>query len=817
MNIDSNSNTALALKVRAMMDKTNSDIKSTRSDTENTGRKASEDIRQKKVNQTLIQTKAVLNKILDDNTLFSYPIPESKTKSESFSSADLGALASKFQGQGAHLQGESISSLSNAFVAALLEIIDNMLNSAANVITLQQKSFAQTSSALTAAGAMAGTSMEMADSTLAQANSAARTQFMSSVVGLASSVFGLASLAKQSMTPKGTSDQLGQFANRAQSHELDELTKGFKNKTTFEKVGQNLDDPTLVVSAKKDLAMAEAQGTQHQEIMNKTIAEYRSKIEKAPIAETPKLVAELEAKLESLNIAKHPELDSLIRAKLSQDIKVKIPPGLNETDLIHAGIIRKDAKTGDCFLENTFGKVTDEDTVKHMSVSYSPAGPNRTEKLEVRIFEQKIDTKKDEQGKVTTEILAQKYNSYDLSSLEVIGKPGKNVGDLKTSFEQLDKISGHEKLENLTELNDVLQKWDINKTVISQRADIAQTKFDKVNAESKLKTHEAEMQIEHLSDPEWAPTDDRPTLKKNHDLYEIKQKQKEAATEIEIAKLKHDAVTERLKEAKAAREALTAQSTSPDTQGKIAVWDAKIESLKNEKKALKTSLDKAEQEFKDLDAQYRTKYSSTPEEMRFVPTSTLKSVDEAKAAKTEVVKTSKTALDSAVTEARQASKFKADSENNSLENVRAGQKEIQERLQTAHNNETAARVEYSRRQPAIDALHGPEFQKLQQWLAAHEKQAESSLQFVTTMTQFTAPGLITFGSGMMTQQAQMNEALSRNTATQAQAIQGQNDAAVKLLQQTASDLLNSSTTCLEKLLEAILSAFSAAQKALESR
>lgn len=924
MNIDPNSNTALASKVRAMMDKTNSDIQSTRSDTENTGRKASEDIRQKKVNQALMQTKDVL-KILDNSTLFSYPIPESKTKGESFSNADLGALANKFQGEGA-------ASLTNAFVAALLEIIENMLNSATNVIDLQQKSFAQTSSALIAAGSMAETSMNMANSTLIQANSAARTQFLSSVVGLASSAFGLASLAKQSVTPKAMTENLQQFKSKfgmdkATDAEFAEFAKNMKTADredlikSLHSVDPDLADRLQQHEVKRGQEYAHEKEVLSQEV--KGTLDFVTEHQKNPSAVSKKLdefqtvVGQDQHKR---FVAEAGKPDAMQKFTWSHEKNRLTVHGMNvatKDQLLAAGLISKHnisasaSGTFSCELNTMIKTRSISDPADSSGattfeeVHYLRQSEIDPSKFEYTVLTAKRDLSgnfaKNASGAIEAELKFQPeldVNLCDKVTKEgaVFDTPAKQNEELKRFAEKMTDISIMRDVSVSKRVHDALEKHETSgrfrvdqnlhtqsiekneklkerhleeikqiqddiathhdvaiqntqATIDTKQAEIdaKQTEIttkqaDIVNKQADIATKQVDIvtkQAEIDARKQKTKTDIEAIKKETNDQI-IRHGQRIEAKEKLIRRLEISKVNKNDAEKAAIQTQIDQKKTELETlkteRDRLSLEvDLKIKEchdlgaqgvgqLSREKHdlethlaQLKTDLHQAETELEQLKVQHQ---NATNEKEALVSTRIVKEQNKSKLEKNVVdLKKRIVNCDQEIAEIRGliATETQVISVKDKLseETVRALENYVHAEQQDAGLKSIDKIFEEKNRSTHIG--QDTDYQRLHEIVSKVTTDADASLQRMTTITQFTAPGLITFGSGIMTQQAQMNDALSRNTATQAQAIQGQNDAALKLLQQTASDLLNSSTTCLEKLLEAILSAFSAAQKALESR
>jgi hypothetical protein len=928
MNIDPNSNTAMASKVRAMMDKTNSDIQSTRSDTESTGRKASEDIRQKKVNQTLVETRGVLHKILDDNTLFSYPIPESKTKGENFSNADLGALANKFQGGGA-------SSLTNAFVAALLEIIENMLNSATNVIDLQQKSFAQTSSALLAAGSMAQTSMEMANSTLAQANSAARTQFFSSLVGLGSSVFGLASLAKQSVTPKGMTENLQQFKSKfgmdkATDAEFVEFAKNMKT-ADREDLIKSLQsaDPNLADTLKRFEVESANKYAHENEALSKEVKDtldFVTEHQNDPSVVSKRLdelqtIVGQEKHKEFVAEAGKPEATQRFtwsheKNRLTvHDMDAETTERLLDAGLISQHNISTSANgTFSCELDTMIKTKTISDPADSSGattfeeVHYLRQSEIDPSKFEYTVLTAKLDGAedfvRDASGAIVTELKFQPELNVKLcdkvTKEDAVFDPSLPTENQKLKNEELKRFA--EKMTDISIMHDVSVSKKVHdaleKHETSYRRDEAgvarrqgmdrfrqeKEKFVVEKGEIESQRSQKEQQISQIqleidaAEAELAAVQPNIAAHKAEietykiqiaaDRTRIDEISKEIAvkkeqTKVKIGRIEKETTDQiRLKEQEIKRQSLiikglkTEHTSEIDEQlksvikGRIDNEEAVLTGLQDNKDLLHTDGERKKAEWQELEVvdidrlqakkslletglkDKRTNSRHVQDELFELQSINLTAVAH-RASLANEIKEKEILQQRAGDLSREISRLDEDIPRleGNITRTETAVLSVKDKL----NTETARALEnyvHAEQQRAglksIDKIfeeknrsthigQDTDYQRLHEITSKVTSDGDASLQRVTTIAQFVVPGVIAFGSGIATQQAQMNEALSRNTATQAQAIQGQNDAALKLLQQTASDLLNSSTTCLEKLLEAILSAFSAAQKAVESR
>lgn len=109
------------------------------------------------------------------------------------------------------------------------------------------------------------------------------------------------------------------------------------------------------------------------------------------------------------------------------------------------------------------------------------------------------------------------------------------------------------------------------------------------------------------------------------------------------------------------------------------------------------------------------------------------------------------------------------------------------------------------------------FQRIYEIAAKATSEAEVSYQQTQIFTQSVANPMVQTLSSISTMESQQASAQSQELSAQASAVQQQNDASVKIMQQVASDFLSTANTCLEKLLEMIVSTLSVAARALDTR
>lgn len=210
MNIDSATSSVVA-KLQALKEQNSKDLEKNANDIKSTGRKSSEEIRQKKQMQQIIEARDFLKKAINGSDAdFTYQPPAAS--SAALTRSDLAALAGKLGQPDAPQQQKNNVSLYNSFVAVLLEIVENMLNSTDLILSYQQAAYKGNAQVLKNSAEMAATNFSMASKTLVQANQAAAQQMSAALFSTITSGLGLAQFMKSVATPRGLQQQFQEFA-----------------------------------------------------------------------------------------------------------------------------------------------------------------------------------------------------------------------------------------------------------------------------------------------------------------------------------------------------------------------------------------------------------------------------------------------------------------------------------------------------------------------------------------------------------------------------------------------------------------------------
>lgn len=212
MNIDSATSSVVA-KLQALKEQNSKDLEKNASDIKSTGRKSSEEIRQKKQMQQIIEARDLLQKAINGSDAdFTYQPPAAS--SAALTRSDLAALAGKLGQPNAPQQQKNNVSLYNSFVAVLLEIVENMLNSTDLILSYQQAAYKGNAQVLKNSAEMAATNFSMASTTLSQANQAASQQMSAALFSTITSGLGLAQFMKSLATPRGLQQQFQEFTDQ---------------------------------------------------------------------------------------------------------------------------------------------------------------------------------------------------------------------------------------------------------------------------------------------------------------------------------------------------------------------------------------------------------------------------------------------------------------------------------------------------------------------------------------------------------------------------------------------------------------------------
>lgn len=803
---------SLAAKVKALQAKNENDTTNNSTEISKTDRKSRDEIQQKKAHQASIQARDVLdqiNNILNNNEFFSYPMQPADTKGAPFTNGDLASLASTLKDPQSNAQGHQVPSFANAFVAVLLEILESMMSSTENVLDLQEKGFQGNLAALQAATSMSETTIKMAGQTRTQAISAASLSMTSSMIGFVNGLFGMAQVYKSASTPRNMQTELDHLAKQGDmdkrvQQEFSQLKEQMKSQQTSTGKLMDLIDENLGQTQGKCKEKLDDQHSMIKEQIAKDKEAVLQKIENAeqrillcrddPKA-VSKVVSELIGSLKKDHAAMFEEMQKATHVREFtevQDTKKFDLKGLSydkAKEFIEAGLVKKPENwsdtppasgTGsfDLVLVSTIGKREIEITthrgdvqtaIEYHQLRVSEDGKNIEHVAWIPEYSRKDG--------IRYELKVELQATVDKEDLEIFRKK-ENFSILKDQKCAADILKIQQGWQNKGKGS--AEKDQISIALLELRKSRSKAENDLISYEQKIKN--LGLDIDKL---------EKKRIPLSSEIEKFKQELKEQENKlVEVTAEKHKL-----------QQQMSSDPESIPSNAELSV------SIGQEEKQISDSILLKKQQISEKQSEID------------VITGEIRKLNQEKSGLLQNQADKQTELASI--------ESRIEASNTKLEEIKS--KFFAEKMaQQAHTtlesyHKASAQMEVHdefHKLFEISQFPGADdgsFQRIYRIATKATSEAEVSYAQTQILTQTIAPSMVTTLSSISTMQSQQASAQSQELSTQASAIQQQNDASVKIMQQVASDFLSTANTCLEKLLEMIISTLSVAARALDTR